>query len=314
MKNNKNISRTFISLVAAAGLLLGNVALASEKGAPTTVKQGSAKVEKQVQDNTRSEAGKQRESIVKEAVAALEQTNNAIKALAKKDKKAALEALALVTGKLELVLAREPELANAPIDVRVEQFDLYASVDTVKDTVKEAADLLDDYEVQQARALLSGLSSEIDIIVTALPLQAYTEGIKDVAKLVDQEKYDAASLGLYDLLSTLVVTRNVIPLPILRAEELLTKADELAVKEGRSNEENKELVALLDNAKAQIEMAEALGYGDKKQYKAFYRQIKDIRKKTEGSKFGKGFMKELKDSLKNFKEKIFSNNSKASEK
>ena len=224
MKKNKNISRTFISLIAVAGLLLGNVALASEKGAPTMVKQGNAKVEKQVQDNTRSEAGKQRESIVEEAVTALEQTNNAIKALVKKDKKAALEALALVTGKLELVLAREPELANAPIDVRVEQFDLYASVDTVKATVKEAADLLDDSEVQQARALLSGLSSEIDIIVTALPLKAYTEGIKDVAKLIDQEKYDEASRGLYDLLSTMVITRNIIPLPILRAEGLAHKS------------------------------------------------------------------------------------------
>ncbi len=314
MKKNKNISRTFISLIAVAGLLLGNVSLASEKGAPTMVKQGNAKVEKQVQDNTRSEAGKQRQSIVEEAVTALEQTNNAIKALVKKDKKAALEALALVTGKLELVLAREPELANAPIDVRVEQFDLYASVDTVKATVKEAADLLDDSEVQQARALLSGLSSEIDIIVTALPLKAYTEGIKDVAKLIDQEKYDEASSGLYDLLSTMVITRNIIPLPILRAEGLLTKADELAGKEGRSNEESKELVALLDNAKAQIEMAESLGYGDKKQYKAFYRKIKEIRKKTEGNKFGKDFMKELKDALKEFKETIFSHNNKIGEK
>ena len=61
-------------------------------------------------------------------------------------------------------------------------------------------------------------------------------------------------------------------------------------------------------------MAESLGYGEKKQYKAFYRKIKEIRKKTEGNKFGKDFMKELKDALKEFKETIFSHNNKIGEK
>ncbi len=305
MKKYNRCSRAFICLVAATGLLIGNAALATGEAATTDVTKGSVKVEKQVKDTTRSNTEKQRESIVKEAVTALEQTQKAIDALAKKNKKEALDALALVTGKLEIVLAREPELASAPIHVQVERFDLYASVEIVRAAVKEASDMLDNGEVQRARRLLAGLTSEIDFVVTALPLQAYADGIKAVAKLVDQEKYEEASLGLYDLLSTLVVTRSIIPLPILRAEELIKQADELASKEGRSEEENTELSALLDNAKSQIEMAEALGYGDKKSYKEFYRQIKEIRKKTRNSGFGTGFMKELKDSLTKFKEKIF---------
>ena len=306
MKQKKSfatLSRALICALAIGALMLTSTAMA-ETAAPAEV-QGTAKVAKEVKKSTNDEAGKQRGTIIKEAVAALAQTKNAIIALEKKDKQAALDALAMVTGKLDIVIAREPDMANAPIDVRVETYDLISSVDTVKKAVKTAQDLLDDGEVQLAREILIGLVDEIDLIVTSIPLASYSAGIKAVAKLVDEEKYEEAQEAIYELLSTLVVTRNVIPLPILRAEELLKKADELAAKENRTAEENKQLAALLADTRSQLEMAEVLGYGDKKQYKEFYSQIKEIEKKTEGGKFGKGFMDKLKTSLADFKAKIF---------
>jgi len=297
------LSRALICALAIGALLLTNTAMA-ETDTKAEVK-GTAKVAKEVKQCTNDEAGKQRGAIIKEAVAALAQTKNAIIALEKKDKQAALDALAMVTGKLDIIIARDPDMANAPIDVRVETYDLISSVDTVKKAVKTAQDLLDDGEVQLAREILIGLVDEIDLIVTSIPLASYSAGIKAVAKLVDEEKYEEAQEALYELLSTLVVTRNVIPLPILRAEELLKKAEELAEKANRTPEENKQLADLLSDARSQLEMAEVLGYGDKKQYKEFYRQIKEIEKKTEGGKFGKGFMDKLKKSLADFKAKIF---------
>ncbi len=263
-----------------------------------------AKVSKEVKNKTREVAGKKRETVIKEAVTALAQTKKAIEALNKKDKQAALDALAMVTGKLDIVIAREPDMANAPIDVRVETYDLISSVDTIKKAVKTAKNLLDDGEVQQAREILMGLTSEIDIIITSIPLASYSDGIKAVAKLVDKEKYQEAKESLYDLLSTLVITKNVLPLPILRAEELIHKADKLAAQKNRSEKQNKELATLLTNAKNQIQLAETLGYGDKKAYKTFYSQLKEIRKKTENGKFGKGYTDKLKNSLKKFKEKF----------
>lgn len=298
------INRVLICLLAGGALLLCGPALAAEKS--TTAAKPRTTVEKEVKASSGKEAIRKRETIVKEAVAALEQTRKAMEAIDKKNKKEALDALALVTGKLEIVLAREPDLANAPIDVRVEHYDLYATVDAIKDAVRHARDLLGDGEVQQARAILSGLASEIDIVVTSLPLASYAEGIKGVARLVGEEKYKEASVALDELLSTLVVTRHIIPLPILRAEELLKKADKLAATENRTGKQNKELDTLLNNARDQIRMAEALGYGDKKEYKTFYRQIKEIKKKTRGGGFGKGFIDDLKKSLHEFKAKIFS--------
>ncbi len=305
LKQYSTIGRSLICLLAAGSMLCTTAVMAGTESAktPTATK---AKISKEVQSNTRKEAGKKRETIIKEAVTALTQTKKAIEALGKKDKQAALDALAMVTGKLDIVIAREPKLANAPIDVRVETYDLITSVDSIKKAVKTAKDLLDDGKVQAAREILANMVSEIDFVVTSIPLATYSDGIKSVAKLVDEEKYEEATESLYELLSTLVITKNIIPLPILRAEEMLKKADKLAATEKRSDEQNKQLETLLTGIRNQIEMAEALGYGNKKEYKSFYKQLKEIRKKTEGSKFGK-FMDEMKNSLKKFEEKIFKN-------
>ncbi len=308
MKRRKVSYQALICLVTGLALLFSGPAMATQQAKDATAGKAKTPVEKEVKSSGNKQVSKKREAVIKEAVEALAETKKALDAIEKKKKQEALDALALVTGKLEIVLAREPDLANAPIDVRVEQYDLYATVDAIKKAVKQARDLLGDGEVQQARMILSGLASEIDIVVTSLPLASYAHGIKAVAKLVGDEHYQEASDALYELLSTLVVTRNIIPLPILRAEELLKKADKLAETEGRTDKQNKELASLLDDARDQIRMAEALGYGDKKEYKGFYRQIKEIKKKTRGGKFGKGFIDDLKKSLHEFKEKIFNRN------
>ncbi|HFQ89055.1 MAG TPA: YfdX family protein [Desulfobulbus sp.] len=305
MKRLTSLHRAMVCLVTALALLLAGPAMATEKAGDTAAGKARTPVEKEVRSSSNRQVSKERAAIIKEAVDALAQTRKALDAIEKKKKQQALDALATVTGKLEIVLAREPALANAPIDVRVEQYDLYATVDAINKAVNKARDLLGDGRVQQARMILSGLASEIDIVVTSIPLASYTNGIKAVARLVGNDKYQEASDALYGLLSTLVVTRNIIPLPILRAEELLKKADKLAETKGRSDKQNKELASLLDGARDQIRMAEALGYGDRKEYKDFYRQIKEIRKKTQGGRFGKGFFDKLKKSLHDFREKIF---------
>lgn len=303
MNDQKNIRQTMICLLAAGAMLFTTTAMA-QTGAEKTQAAGTAKVSKEVKNKTREVAGKKRALVIKEAVTVLAETKKAIEALDKKNKQQALDALAMVTGKLDIVIAREPDLANAPIDVRIDTYDLISSVDTIKKTVKTAKDLLDDGEVQQAREMLMGLTSEIDIIVTSIPLASYSDGIKAVAKLVDKEKYQEAKDGLYDLLSTLVITKNVIPLPILRAEEMIKKAEKLAAQKNRTEEQNKQLAGLLSDTRTQLKMAEALGYGNKKEYKTFYSQLKEIEKKTEGGKFGTGYTEKLRNALKKFKEKI----------
>ncbi len=246
-----------------------------------------------VQQEAEKQTSAQRRKIIQEAVTAVNETARALQALEKGDTDTALKALETATGKLELILARDPKLAYAPVDVAVVTYDLYADLDAIRKARKEAEDALADGEVQKARAILANLASEIVISVTKLPLATYPDAIKAVTPLIDAGKIKEAKAALQAALNTLVVEDIVIPLPPLRASLMLKAADKLAQKKDRSEAENKQLEALLDSAERQIRMAEALGYGKKKDYRPLYEELKEIRDKTRGGKSGTGFFDEI---------------------
>jgi len=263
------------------------------------------KLKEKIVEKKHKATEKSRHTIIKEAVMAVFETKKAIEYLEKGEKQKALDSLAMIDGKLYLILARQPELSLAPVDVRVETYDIYADIKAIKKAIKKSKILLAEGKVQQAREILHSLASEIDIIVISLPLTTYPKAIKNIARLIDKDKLKEAKYALYDLLNTLVMTKHVIPLPILRAEELLKQAEMLTEKKNRSPKENNKLNSLLSQAKKQLKMAQVLGYGEKKDYERFYAQIENIRKKTQHNRYGKGFFDEIKKSLTEFKNKIF---------
>ncbi|MDH3491528.1 MAG: YfdX family protein [Gammaproteobacteria bacterium] len=55
----------------------------------------------------------------------------------------ALEALAVATGKLELIVARNPELALAATDVSITTHDIFASAEAIRAALKSAKKALD---------------------------------------------------------------------------------------------------------------------------------------------------------------------------
>ncbi|MCG6863248.1 MAG: YfdX family protein, partial [Chromatiaceae bacterium] len=114
------------------------------------------------------------------------ETANALKALDEDKPDEALAALEKATGTLELILARDPGLALAPVDVEVVTYDLSASLDTVKTIIEEAEDYLEDGEIQKARRpLVANLASEIRFLTTNIPLATYPDAIKAVTPLID---------------------------------------------------------------------------------------------------------------------------------
>ena len=268
-------------------------------------KTGREAVEKKARKKGAEKADVQRQKILKEAVAALRETQNAIAALDKGDKAAALAALEKVVGKLEIVLARAPDLALAPVDVTTQTLDIYADVKAVRKAVDEAVRLLKKGRVQDARALVSGLASEIIIEVVNIPLATYPDAIKAVVPLIEAGKVKEAKAALVAALNTLVITRHIIPLPILRVEQMLQRAEVLAEKEKRTEAEQKELDAILKAARTELEFAEVLGYGKEGDFKPFYEQLDKIAEKTKGGKYGKGFFDELKKALAEFRAKLF---------
>lgn len=277
---------------AADGTAITDPAAAPE---PEQQTETTKSVQPAVEKATESEVVERRKRVIEEAGNALAETKNALAALNKEDSAVALDALATVTGKFEVILAREPGLALAPVEVQTMVHDVFASTGAIKELIEDAEHAIKHGDVQTARDILANLASEVVVQTSSLPLATYPNAIKAVAPLIDAGKLSEARETLQAVLGTLVVTRDVIiPLPVLRVRAMLNAAETLAENTTRSDDENERLSLLLTEAKTQIEMAELLGYGRRKvEYKDLYTQLKDVEKKVSAGKDGKGFFDEI---------------------
>lgn len=293
------LMKRFIAVWCALWLAVSPLALAgdSAESSAANVAAASERVVEEVKVKAEDKTAERRARIMQDAVDALAKTRSALQALEEERTDDALEALAVATGKLELIVAREPELALAPTGVVVSRYDVLANKATLKDAIKEVKSAVDDGDIQVARRLLDGLASEIVISVSNLPLATYPEAIKAITPLIDAGEIDSAKIALQTALNTVVVSDHIVPLPLIRSEALLEKAEALTEKEDRSDAENSELADLLQAARGQLEMAQLLGYGDKSDFKPLYTQLSDIEKKTEAGKSGSGFFDKLKGSM-----------------
>jgi len=293
----KTIPIVFLSLglIAASPALAEDTALPAE---PQAQSEASKSVQPEIDAEVAKKSEEKRKAILADATVALDETRSALNLLDEKKPKEALAALERATGKLALIVARDPKLALAPVGTKVITHDLLADLDTVKVVIKEAKDYMDDGEIQKARPLVASLASEIVFQTTSIPLATYPDAIKAVAPLIDDGKIMEAKTALQVALNTLVVTTDdVIPLPSLRAEQMLKNAEKLAETKDREEKDNETLANLLKGAREQLKLAELLGYGDKKAYKAIYEQIEQIEKKSEGGKSGKGWFDKIRKQL-----------------
>lgn len=296
----KRAFHSFYSVMIGMVLMLSSPLFADVSSLPAKSQEQSPateSVQAGVNQASADRTAQKRRQIITEATAALEQTRAALKALDEKDVDAALTALEKATGKLELILAREPELALAPVDVNVMTYDLLASPVTVKAMIHDAENYLEDGRIQQARQLIANLASEIVIETTSLPLITYPTAIKAVTRMIDQDKLDEARAALRAALNTLIKTRDIIPLPILRAELLLAHTEELAENEERTIKDNEFLEQLFEEARTQLNLAELLGYGEKESFKPMFEQLDRIEEKTAGGKGGKGWFDKIKQQI-----------------
>ena len=235
------------------------------------------------------------QKITKEAVEAINSVGEVVELLDKKEKEKALESVEKVLGKLEVLIARDPNLQIVPVDVKEQVVDFPGSLEDIELAKKEIVRLIKDDEVQLARDIMLNLASELDIYVTALPIGTYPVVIKAIIPLIEQDKFEEAKALLIEALETLVIEKIVIPLPLLRAEQTIIKANELANKENANKEELKKLLAY---AKEQLELAEALGYGKKDiDYKDIYEEVKKLEDILGSDKSTKDIFKTLKEKL-----------------
>lgn len=236
----------------------------------------------------------------KDALEAVIETNNALLALENNQTKEAIESIEFAIGKLAVVLTRDPSLGLKAIDATKSIHKLDATPEVIKLKIKAAKQHLDDGELQEARALLSPLVSEVLLTVTSIPLNGYSKNLKALIPLIDDKKINEAKMQLSSLLNTLVIKSIITPIPPLEAKNLLFSSEALAAKENRSEEENKLLTYKLKEARKQLEISELLGYGDKKLFKPIYEQLDEVEKNTVDGKATKGLFEGLKTLVPDF--------------
>jgi ribonuclease HII len=282
-----------------ASLLLGTAGIAKEQAAKdATVKEVNTLAIK----NAKEDAKGKQPKLVQDAIESLKLAQRAVIALEHKDTKAATEALEKSIGKLEVILAAKDAPKLLPIDnvIRVQEF--VGSAKDIDMALKNVKSLLDEGKVQQARALMLPLASEIDITVVSLPLVSYPDALKLAAKYIHDNKADKAKEVLYIALSTFTKVTEVVPIPLLESTDLIAAASRVA------KEDKERAVKYLDAASDALDVAEKLGYVSKSTttYKVLHEEIEKVQKEIRGKNEAEKLFEELKTKLKEFKEKIFS--------
>ncbi len=265
----------------------GNTALAASEGNQSQSPAGFESERKQAEQQARPEVEKQRKQseedakkeLDQDAQAAIDQTRKAVNAIAQNKTDEAISAIEQATGKINVLLARNPSTALIPVDLAVEVIDT-APQDTqaIIEIGQDASRALDDKNYPTARALLYRLMSEIRVRTFNLPLATYPDALKEAARLLDQKQPDQAKNVLLAVLNTLVVVDRVTPLPLLLARDAINQA------QAKSQQDKKTAQALLETAKSQVERARELGYAGKDQeYAALNNQISTLEKQLKGN-------------------------------
>ena len=243
----------------------------------------------------RNEAEQQAlKTLDKDAIAAIEQTVQAIDSIAAGKTADALKGIEEATGKVNIVLARNPELALIPVSVEALIIDTAPrGIDDIEKLADaaDAAILVDDFPT--ARALLGALRSEVRVRTYNLPLGIYPTALQDAARLLDKDS-QAASVALLAALNTLVTVDQVTPLPLLVAQEAISQAQTSAQKD-------KNAAQVVETAEFELNRAIALGYaGQDPEYAALKDDISNLKKQLKGSEDSNSAFSKLKARLDAF--------------
>jgi hypothetical protein len=243
-------------------------------------KQADQRIRPEVETHRKQAQQEAERTLDNEAIAAVQQTERALVAISEGRIGEALAAIEQATGKINVLLTRNPATALIPVNLQVSVID--TAPQRVEDIVilRDAAFVaLEINDLPAARTLLDSLRSEIRVRIYHLPLATYPVALQEAARLLDQNKTDEAGAILLAALNTLAIVDHVTALPLLLAREAINAAQRLA-QESREVARN-----ILEVADHEVERAMELGYtAQNSDYAALRDEIKNLRKqlKAEG--------------------------------
>jgi hypothetical protein len=259
---------------------------------------------KAAQQQARPEVEKQRKedeeeakkTLDQEAIAGIEETQKAVNAIAAGKTEEAIAAIERATGKINVLLARNPATGLVPVSVEVEVIDTAPhESQAILDIAKEASKAVDERDFPAARTLLYALMSEIRVRTYNLPLATYPKALQEAARLLDRKATQDANNVLLTALNTLVVVDRATPLPLVLSREAINQA------QSKSQQDKKAAQTLLETARKELQRARELGYAGKDQeYADLNNQISSLEKQIKGNEDATAAFSKLKEKLSAF--------------
>ncbi len=262
----------------------------------------SAQISKRAVEKEEKKASHIKQELNDKAIKAVADTYTVVELLNQKKTKEALELLKKVIGEMEVILAANENVSLIPINSYTVVVDTALGPEEVLKTITEVTKKLTQGDVQGARILLDTLQSEIDIVIENLPLATYPDAMKLASKYIIDGKVEEAKSVLQIALNSMVVKKIIIPIPLVRASDLIEEASKI------SKTHKEQALKYLDEAKRQIKLAKVLGYGneDQKIYRDLQARIDSIKKEIEGKNEAAKMFEELIKRLKEFKKRLMS--------
>lgn len=248
-------------------------------------------------DKQRQDAQQQAEKTLdKEAISAIEETNRAVNAIAANKTEEALAAIERATGKINVLLARNPANALIPVSLQVEVIDAAPRESkAILELAQDASRAVDARDFPAARVLLYGLTSEIRVRTYNLPLASYPIALTEAARLLDQKKTHEANTVLLTAINTLAAIDRVTPLPLVLARAAIDQAREQSEKDKAMAQ------TLLETAKKELQRSKDLGYaGRDPEYAALNSDISNLEKQVKGNEDATSVFAKLEDRFSAF--------------
>ncbi len=229
---------------------------------------------------------------------AMQETIKALALIQQNKLKDAQKILEDAYAKFNKVLKNNPKLTLIPLDEEIMVFQIEGDSKTIKKAIDLSLNLLKNYDTQVARDILMPLKDEIDINIISLPMNLYPKAIKEAIEALKKDNKNLAINSLKKAFSTLLLTRAVIPIPLLIAQDLIKGASTINDKE--------KAIALLQKAKDELQKAYYLGYTKKyaPTYKELNKEIDNIIKEIKGANKTKELYKNLNSNIEKFIEKL----------
>src|SRR5437868_12397241 len=267
-----------------------------QSNAETQRRQAEQQARPEVEQQRKESEQEAQKTLDKEGMEAIQQTHQALNAIAAGKTDEALADIEQATGKLNILLARNPATALVPVDVEVDVVDIAPQdIKVIHKIAQDASKAMDAKDYPSARALLYSLMSEIRVRTYNLPLATYPEALKQAARLLDQKSTKDAAAVLSTALNALAVIDRVTPLPLLLAREAINQA------QLKSNQDKNTAQVLLEAAKNEVERSKELGYAPRDQeYTALNSEISNLEKQLKGNNDVTAVFSRLKERLGSF--------------